>query len=79
MSESKFGVVPKLSLRQKITLFFSGKIFVRSMKPDGFNAFVPVYVVWCCRHGYFLDTWHGFDHHFCCIKCLMETKQKWHV
>jgi hypothetical protein len=76
---SKFGEVPKLNLKQKVTLTLNGAVFVKYMKPEGYRDFVPVYVVRCGQHGLFLDNPHGYHGLFDCDLCLEEDFKKCHV
>jgi hypothetical protein len=77
---SKFGEVPKLSLNQKLVLAIKGAVFIKYMKPEDYQGFVPVYVVRCLKHGLYLDNPHGYTHRLDCDECLAEEKkQKCHV
>lgn len=71
-----FGVVPELSLRQRLRLAIAGQVFLRFQQPEGYRRAVAVYVVKCPVHGLFLDTPHGYDEHFECNDCLLEQKME---
>jgi hypothetical protein len=71
-----YGEVPKLTLRQKLEVAFTGQAFVRWIQPSGYAKSVPVYVVKCGHHGLFLDSPHGFDGYFSCSACLQEWLEK---
>ena len=71
-----FGLVPDLSLRQRLQLAVSGYVFLRWQKPPGYRAAVAVYVVKCAKHGLFLDMLHGFRGYFDCEDCLAEAEME---
>jgi len=69
-----FGVVPELSLRQRLRLRVSGCVFLCWV--DGGKGPLPLYVVKCVKHGLFLDTPHGYGGKFDCRDCEVEAKMK---
>lgn len=70
-----FGPVPKLSLKQKLLLAIGAPVFVRYVKPEGYRAYVPVYVARCQKHGLFVDKENGFERYLLCPKCFDERKE----
>jgi|WetSurMetagenome_2_1015567.scaffolds.fasta_scaffold93089_3 hypothetical protein len=77
--QSKFGEVPKLTLRQKILLKINGEVFIGYKQGIGDHGKVPVFVVHCSEHGNYLDTPHGWCNYFSCDECFDERIQKCHV
>lgn len=71
-----FGMVPDLSVRQRLRIQVFGNIFLRWVKPAGYSGAVPVYLVKCSRHGLYLDTPHGHHKYFQCHNCLAEAKEE---
>ena len=76
---NKFGVIPKLSLWQKLILAINGQVFIAKMKGTGDYGISMVYVVRCIKHGNYLDSPHGYSGYFSCDECLKEQKKKCHV
>ena len=67
-----YGYVPRLSLRQKLVLYLSGKVFVHNTRLKG-HCTVAVYAVRCKQHGVYVDTPHGLNDYFQCPECLAEV------
>jgi hypothetical protein len=76
---NKFGEPPQLTTIQKIQLHLTGKVYLCHIQTATDLASAPVYIVYCSKHGNYLDSPHGWDGHFCCDKCLKEQKQKCRV
>lgn len=62
----------KLSLWQRFVLRLNGTVFVRWEKRRGWLSHLPLYVVKCDKHWFFLDYPHGYDEHFNCPECRKE-------
>ncbi len=71
-----YGPFPSLSFLQRLVLQVRKCVFVEYRTPEGYSGSVPVYVVKCRRHGYYLDTPHGFNGYFSCRDCLAELHIK---
>lgn len=75
MCNSKFGSIPnKLSIKQHLELALVGFTFIRYMKPEGYSSAVPVYLVRCSQHGFYLEKPSGYTGYFVCTSCLEETQ-----
>ena len=74
LKSSVFGEVPELSLRKRLQLLVSGRVFLCYVQPPGYSGPVPVYVVKCAKHGLYLDNPHGHREYFQCRDCLAEAK-----
>lgn len=67
-------VKARLSLFQRMLLKLRGYVFLRYEKREGWNDYLPIYLVKCERHNiYFEDYPHGHSGYFCCPLCFADT------
>ena len=72
---AEMHLLQRLTLRQWIILKIKGYVFLRYKKRKGWTDYLPIYLVKCNKHGYFLDYPHGFPDYnegFNCPFCLEE-------
>ena len=75
--EETFGNAPKLNIIQRLNLKAFGLIFIGYRQPKGWlPGIVPVYIVNCSQHGYFLDTPHGWKELTYCTLCANEYNKE---
>ena len=66
----------KLSVWQRIKLWWRGSLYLRHDKRPEWSAPIAIYLVKCPRHGFFEDYKHGWDKHFHCPECRREMEYK---
>ena len=60
--------------RLKLKLF--GQVCIGWLKRPGWKAPIPVYIVKCGKHGYFIDYEHGYTKYFLCPRCFEEERRR---
>jgi hypothetical protein len=50
----------------------NGNVFYKYMKAPGDPGFLPVFIIRCIKHGYYMDYPHGYDGVFYCPHCEKE-------
>jgi len=67
--------IKKLSLLKRFILKTRGYVFLRHEKKEGWNGYLPIYLVHCKVHDiYFEDYPHGHSKRFDCPLCLKEEE-----
>jgi hypothetical protein len=68
--------MPALSLRQRLTLRITGRVFLRYERRKGWLGSLPIYLAKCPVHGYFIDYPHGENDRLDCPQCFEELRSK---
>jgi len=63
----------RLSISQRLTLLFKGRVFVRYERRGGWSDGIEVYAFRCPRHGVQTDYRHGFHERLDCPLCGYST------
>jgi len=71
---TEHGVIPELSLLQKLLLKVQGYVFIRLVRTE--LGFVEVYLGNCKSHGLYLTHPAGFYRLIRCPDCLAESYSK---
>jgi len=61
-------------LLNKIKTRFFGRSYLWHEIRDSWEKSLPIYLVWCNKHGYFKDYPHGHNNYFTCPDCRKELK-----
>lgn len=63
----------RLSISQRLTLLFKGRVFIRCERKDGWSDSIELYAFRCPRHGVQTDYRHGFYERLDCPLCSYST------
>jgi len=64
----------RLSISQRLTLLYKGRVFVRYERRAGWSESLEVYAFRCPRHGIQTDYNHGFYGRLDCPRCSYSTR-----
>ncbi len=69
----QMGFLKRMWLR--ISLFFGRAVYIGEGKRKGWKGYLPVYLIYCFRHGLVLTYPQGFDGSLNCLLCLQKTEK----
>jgi len=64
----------KVGFWKKLKLKLFGRVYIGHIERPEWRAPLPIYLLKCGEHGYYVDYPHGYTQYFECPRCLQETK-----